>query len=173
MSAQPRPHIAGADGRGACLVADRRHQSANPPLPGYDVHERSHFIRMKHPIRSPEALALVIRAVRKSAQVRQDDLAAMVGVSRQFAVDVERGKPTVQFGLVLRLLEELGITLQVDIPEDASRKLEELRAKPARRGAAGPTLAVPRTPGEPPGSQPPAVTDAPGAADGSASGSGP
>jgi y4mF family transcriptional regulator len=86
---------------------------------------------MKHPIRSPEDLALVIRAVRKSTRMRQDDLAAVVGVSQQFAVDVERGKPTVQFGRVLRLLEELGVSLNVDIPDEASRKLEELRSKPA------------------------------------------
>jgi y4mF family transcriptional regulator len=86
---------------------------------------------MKHSIRSSEDLALVIRAVRKSTRMRQDDLAAVVGVSQQFAVDVERGKPTVQFGRVLRLLEELGISLNVDIPDEASRKLEELRSKPA------------------------------------------
>jgi len=95
---------------------------------------------MNHAIRSPEDLALVIRAVRKSTGVRQDDLAAVVGVSQQFAVDVERGKPTVQFGRVLRLLEELGVVLTVDLPEEASRKLEELRSKaegapPGRRRA--------------------------------------
>jgi y4mF family transcriptional regulator len=86
---------------------------------------------MKHPIRSTEDLGLVIRAVRKSTRMRQDDLAAVVGVSQQFAVDVERGKATVQFGRVLRLLEELGIALNVDIPDEASRKLEELRNRPA------------------------------------------
>jgi DNA-binding XRE family transcriptional regulator len=88
---------------------------------------------MKHPIRSVEDLALVIRAVRKSARLRQDDLAAVVGVSRQFAVDVERGKTTVQFGRVLRLIEELGIGLHVDIPEEASRALEALRTKSVAR----------------------------------------
>lgn len=85
---------------------------------------------MKHPIRSVEDLGRVIRAVRKSTRMRQDDLAAVVGVSQQFAVDVERGKPTVQFGRVLRLLDELGIALSVDIPDEASRTLESLRAKP-------------------------------------------
>lgn len=84
---------------------------------------------MKHSIHSSEDLALIIRAVRKSTRMRQDDLAAVVGVSQQFAVDVERGKLTVQFGRVLRLLEELGISLNVDITDEASRKLEELRSK--------------------------------------------
>jgi transcriptional regulator with XRE-family HTH domain len=100
---------------------------------------------MKHSIQSTEDLGLVVRAVRKSTRMRQDDLAAVVGVSQQFAVDVERGKATVQFGRVLRLLEELGILLNVDIPDEASCKLDELRNRPTgsprvrrRRGDAPP-----------------------------------
>lgn len=45
--------------------------------------------QMKHTITSAAELGMIIRAVRKSTAVRQDDLAAIVGVSRQFAVDVE------------------------------------------------------------------------------------
>jgi transcriptional regulator with XRE-family HTH domain len=82
---------------------------------------------MKHPIESPADLALVIRAVRKSVNVRQDDLAGSVGVSRQFAVDVERGKPTAQIGKVLALLKELGVALSVDIPQEAADRLVDLR----------------------------------------------
>ncbi len=81
---------------------------------------------MRHSIQSTAELGMVIRAVRKSAHVRQDDLAAMVGVSRQFTVDVEKGKPTVQMARVLRLLKELGIELSVDIPAAASHELERL-----------------------------------------------
>jgi y4mF family transcriptional regulator len=81
---------------------------------------------MKLIIQSTEELGLVIRAVRKSTQVRQDDLAAMVGVSRQFTVDAEKGKPTVQMARVLRLLKELGIELSVDIPTSAGKELERL-----------------------------------------------
>lgn len=84
---------------------------------------------MKHPIHSAEELGMIIRAVRKSTQVRQDDLAAMVGVSRQFAVDVEKGKPTVQLGRVMRLLKELGIELNVEIPAAASVELGRLRVR--------------------------------------------
>jgi y4mF family transcriptional regulator len=82
---------------------------------------------MKHSIHTTEELGLVIRAVRKSTRVRQDDLAALVGVSRQFAVDVEKGKPTVQMARVMRLLKELGIELSVDIPLAAAQELERLR----------------------------------------------
>ena len=87
---------------------------------------------MKHPILSTADLGLAIRAVRKNARVRQDDLAGAVGVSRRFTAEVERGKPTVQFGRVLRLLEELGIALSIDIPDDASRVLADLKSQPPR-----------------------------------------
>ena len=81
---------------------------------------------MKHTITSAAELGMIIRAVRKSTAVRQDDLAAIVGVSRQFAVDVEKGKPTVQLGRVLLLLKELGVELSVEIPSVASIELERL-----------------------------------------------
>jgi y4mF family transcriptional regulator len=84
---------------------------------------------MKHAIRSVEDIGLVLRAVRKSSGVRQDDLAATVGVSKQFTADVERGKPTVQMGLVLRLLREMGISLSADIPDAVAPVLQQLQAK--------------------------------------------
>ena len=92
---------------------------------------------MKHPIRSVQDLGLVLRAVRKSSGVRQDDLAATVGVSKQFTADVERGKPTVQLGLVLRLLREMGIVLSADIPDSVAPVLHKLQAK-RRSEASGP-----------------------------------
>jgi DNA-binding XRE family transcriptional regulator len=84
---------------------------------------------MKQAIRSVADLGLVLRAVRKSSSVRQDDLAATVGVSKQFAADVERGKPTVQLGLVLKLLQEMGILLSADIPDSVAPVLHKLQAK--------------------------------------------
>jgi transcriptional regulator with XRE-family HTH domain len=92
---------------------------------------------MKHAIHSPEDLGLVIRAVRKSTKLRQDDLAGAARVSRQFTVNVEKGKPTVQFGRVLLLLTELGIGLNVEIPDEASRTLSMLQSRRrAKRNAA-------------------------------------
>ena len=91
---------------------------------------------MKIPIHSVEDLGLTIRAVRKSSSVRQDDLAGAVRVSRQFTVDVEKGKPTVQLGRVLLLLQELGIALSVEIPDDASRTLLQLRSQRRKKRAA-------------------------------------
>jgi len=83
---------------------------------------------MRIPIRSPADLGLAIRAVRRSSRVRIDDLAATAGVSKQFTSDAEHGKPTMQFGLVLKLLAELGVPLEVDIPEEAVRTLDTLRS---------------------------------------------
>jgi len=84
---------------------------------------------MKIPVQSVRELGLVIRAARRSGKVRLDDLAAMAGVSKQFVSDVERGKSTVQLGLVLKLLAELGVPLTLDIPEAAGTELENLRLK--------------------------------------------
>jgi transcriptional regulator with XRE-family HTH domain len=77
-------------------------------------------------IKSVSDLGLVIRAVRRQSDVRLDDLAATASLSKQFVSDVEHGKPTVQMGRVLHLIEELGIQLEVDIPPAAAKELERL-----------------------------------------------
>lgn len=82
---------------------------------------------MKLPVTSAQDLGHIVRAVRKDAGVRLDDLAAIVGVSKQFTSDVERGKPTVQLGRVLRLLAELGIELSVEVPAAIEPRLTRLR----------------------------------------------
>ena len=84
---------------------------------------------MQITIHSVDELGLVVRSVRRSSKVRLDDLASTAGVSKQFASDVEHGKPTVQLGLVLKLLAELGILLQLDIPQAAEQELGVLRLK--------------------------------------------
>jgi transcriptional regulator with XRE-family HTH domain len=78
-------------------------------------------------------LGLAMRAVRQSSRIRLDDLAGTVKLSKQFVQDAEYGKPTVQMGLVFKLLEELGLTLEVSIPESSVGKLLELQAKGLRR----------------------------------------
>ena len=93
----------------------------------YDSYDLRNSL-MRIPIRSPADLGLAIRAVRRSSRVRIDDLAATAGVSKQFTSDVEHGKPTMQFGLVLKLLAELGVPLELDIPEEAARALATLRS---------------------------------------------
>lgn len=84
---------------------------------------------MQVTIQSVADLGLALRAARKSTKVRLDDLADMAGVSKQFVSDVEYGKPTVQLGLVLKLLSEVGLPLTLDIPDAAEPVLQNLRAK--------------------------------------------
>lgn len=68
-------------------------------------------------IKSADDLGRVIRRQRKLQALRQQDLADQIGASHVFLRQVEQGKPTVQLGRVLRLLEELGIELHVDVPD--------------------------------------------------------
>ncbi|AKJ31100.1 helix-turn-helix domain-containing protein [Caldimonas brevitalea] len=89
---------------------------------------------MRVPIHNPADLGVVIRALRKSAGIRQDDLAATVGVSKQFATDVEGGKPTAQVGLLMKLLEELGGRLEVEVADSVKATLEEVQARFVAQG---------------------------------------
>lgn len=74
---------------------------------------------MPVPILSPAEIGRAVREQRKRQGLRQEDLAAIIGASHVFLRDVEHGKPTVQLGRVLRLLDELGIGLVLDLPDAA------------------------------------------------------
>lgn len=92
---------------------------------------------MQVSIQSVADLGLALRAARRSGRVRLDDLAQIAGVSKQFVSDVEYGKPTVQLGLVLKLLAEIGATMSLNIPQEAQEEWEKLLAKgglPAQKG---------------------------------------
>lgn len=88
---------------------------------------------MKHPIHSAEDLGFALRAVRKSAKVRLDDLSQTVGVSKQTTTHLEQGKPTVQLGTAIKLLAEIGLTLSVDLPESALPALQRVQAQAQER----------------------------------------
>ena len=93
---------------------------------------------MKHIIHSSEDLGFALRAVRKSAKVRLDDLSQTAGVSKQTTANFEKGKPTVQFGKILQLLKEVGLTLSVDLPESAIPALRRLQGQERRRSIGSP-----------------------------------
>jgi len=65
-------------------------------------------------IRTPIDLGAVIRDRRMKLGLDQKTLATQVGVSRQWIVDVEKGKPRAPLSLVLRTVEALGIHLAAD-----------------------------------------------------------
>ena len=94
-----------------------------------------HF--MKHIIHSSEDLGFALRAVRKSAKLRLDDLSQTARVSKQTTANLEKGKPTVQFGKVLQLLKEVGLTLSVDLPESALPDLRRVQREALERSSVG------------------------------------
>lgn len=56
-------------------------------------------------------LGQAVRRARKALGLRQDELAAAAGVGLRFVVELERGKPTVQMGRALAVLEAVGLDL--------------------------------------------------------------
>ena len=73
-------------------------------------------------IRTPIDLGAVIRDRRTKLRLNQKSLAAKVGASRQWIVEVEKGKPRAEVGLVLRTIEALGLDLAADEPGKAIRQ---------------------------------------------------
>ena len=65
-------------------------------------------------------LGEVVRATRKSHQLRQDDAAGSIGVSENFLGKIERGTQTVQWGKLFQVLKGLGIHVTVDVPDDVA-----------------------------------------------------
>lgn len=64
-------------------------------------------------VTSPQDLGAVVRAVRREAGLGQATAAGLAGVGTRFLGDVERGKPTLRLGLVLQVLERLGLELTI------------------------------------------------------------
>jgi y4mF family transcriptional regulator len=64
-------------------------------------------------VRDSNELARLVRERRTELGLTQEELAGVIGVHRAFVSQFERGKTTVRFGLALRLIQALG--LEVDI----------------------------------------------------------
>lgn len=90
----------------------------------------------KIPIQSVAAFGQVVRAVRKAGGVRQDDVAGSVGVSHVYLRDLEHGKETAQMGRALQVLAELGIRMELEIPDEAFKRLQSDAARLAAKKAA-------------------------------------
>ena len=64
-----------------------------------------------------EATALEIgrrvREAREALGLRQDELALAAGVSTRVVHQIERGKPTSRLDTLLRVLEALGLTIEI------------------------------------------------------------
>jgi DNA-binding XRE family transcriptional regulator len=60
-------------------------------------------------------VAALARKKRRELGLAQAQLAAAVGVAREWIIDFEKGKSTVEWGLVFRTLKEL--RLEIDLAE--------------------------------------------------------
>lgn len=68
-------------------------------------------------VRVTNDLATSIRGRRLELGLTQVELARRAGVARSWLASVERGKPGAEVGLILRLLEALGLSLHVGAPD--------------------------------------------------------
>jgi HTH-type transcriptional regulator/antitoxin HipB len=73
-------------------------------------------------IRTPADLGALIRNTRKKLRLHQSNLAKKIGVSRLWLVEIEKGKPRAEIGLVLRTLDTLRITLSATTSEKLPSK---------------------------------------------------
>ncbi len=64
-------------------------------------------------IKTVTDLGAAIKDTRKRRGLDQQTLATLVGVSRQWIIDIEKGKPRASIDLVLRTLDALGIPLDL------------------------------------------------------------
>lgn len=64
-------------------------------------------------VRNPTALGAAIRDRRKRLGLDQAELANRIGVSRQWIVAVEKGKPRAAMSLILRALAALDLSLTI------------------------------------------------------------
>lgn len=69
------------------------------------------YIQTMDTVRTPADIGNVIRATRKSRGWDQARLANEIGASRQWIVDIEKGKPRAELQLILRALQVLGLEL--------------------------------------------------------------
>jgi HTH-type transcriptional regulator/antitoxin HipB len=70
-------------------------------------------------IRSIRNFAAVVRGRRIDLGLSQADLASRAGVSRKWIYEFEAGKATAELGLILRVLDALGLALDLASTDDA------------------------------------------------------
>ncbi|MEN9725879.1 MAG: hypothetical protein RL434_245 [Pseudomonadota bacterium] len=62
---------------------------------------------------TPEEIGRLVRQRRKTSALRQQELAALAGVGSRFVCELEKGKATLELGRVLRVMETLGLELEI------------------------------------------------------------
>ena len=92
-------------------------------------------------VRTAKDIGTFIRDQRKRQKLNQATLASLIGVNRRWVMEVERGKPRAEIGLVLKALETLGLSLSVDrrdVPGPTANALDIVDIDAIVRNAKGP-----------------------------------
>ncbi|AWH31537.1 helix-turn-helix domain-containing protein [Stenotrophomonas sp. SAU14A_NAIMI4_8] len=87
---------------------------------------------MKIRLENAADLGPLVKAVRKHQGLRQDATAEGIGVSENFLSKIERGGTTVQWDKLFTVLDELGLHVEIDVP-DAALSPAGKRHQPAGR----------------------------------------
>ena len=66
-------------------------------------------------VHTPRTLGRLLRDRRHELHRSQADVASSAGVSRQWLVEVEAGKPTAEVGLLLKVLDEVDLELDARV----------------------------------------------------------
>lgn len=66
-------------------------------------------------------IAALVREQRRARGWSQEELARRVGVGRDWVIQFEKGKSTVELALVLRVVKELGLQLRLDAGTAAAK----------------------------------------------------
>jgi DNA-binding XRE family transcriptional regulator len=88
------------------------------------------FVSTLIDIHSPSEIGSLIKARRAQRDIGQEQLAAIVGISRYTLVDIETGKSDPKFSTVLKLADALGFRIAL-VPSDV-----EINTRPRDEGKA-------------------------------------
>jgi y4mF family transcriptional regulator len=72
-------------------------------------------------IKTAKELGTLIRTRRKNMKLSQADLAGLCAVGTRFVVELEGGKPTVQFDKAMYVARNVGLELRVTRKEDETK----------------------------------------------------
>ncbi len=87
-------------------------------------------------IKSTQDIGGLVRAHRKSQSATQAEFAALCGVGVRFISDLENGKPTMELGKVLQVLQRLGLEVSIQ-PREWQKSAQSLRNNGAGSKAKG------------------------------------
>jgi y4mF family transcriptional regulator len=83
-------------------------------------------------------IAAIVKGHRKTLGWTQAELASKVGVGREWVIHFEQGKPTAEWGTVLRAFRVLGLALdlrpEAETPVPVSDDLDQILTSTTRQG---------------------------------------